>query len=366
MYLTHEELTAALRLRDLTDPLQGEHALQQLVADVLERLTGLWGIPVRLHRGERVVTVDDNYDALAYPADGPARDRRYTRYVDETRLLRTHTSASIPGALRELGGRLREELIAVPGLVYRRDAIDRLHVGEPHQLDLWRLAAQPLGSGELELMVAAVVDALVPGARRRALAATHPYTLDGLEVEVLRDGEWVELLECGLAHPHVLAGAGLEGYGLAMGIGLDRALMLRKGVRDIRLLRSGDPRVAAQMLTLDPYAEVSAQPPAKRDLSIACVPGLGAEELGDRVRRALGKDAELVEHIELLSRTPAAELSHVARERLGMRRGQENLLVRVVVRHPTRSVSRAEANLLRDRIYRALHEGEQAVYAGGG
>jgi phenylalanyl-tRNA synthetase alpha chain len=49
-----------------------------------------------------------------------------------------------------------------------------------------------------------------------------------------------------------------------------------------------------------------------------------------------------------------------------MRRGQENLLVRVVVRHPTRSVSRAEANLLRDRIYRALHEGEQAVYAGGG
>lgn len=122
-------------------------------------------------------------------------------------------------------------------------------------------------------MVAAVVHSLTPDARRRALAAQHPYTTDGLEVEVMQRGEWVEVLECGLAHSEVLAGAGLDGWGLAMGVGLDRALMLRKGVSDIRLLRSNEPRVAVQMQTLDPYWEVSAQPPASRDLSIACTPG---------------------------------------------------------------------------------------------
>ena len=99
---------------------------------------------------------------------------------------------------------------------------------------------------DLEAMIAAVVEALLPGARWRALPASHPYTEGGREVEVLAGGEWVELLECGLAHPHVLGAGGLGGHsGLAMGIGLDRAVMLRKGIGDIRLLRSDDPRVAA-------------------------------------------------------------------------------------------------------------------------
>ena len=141
---------------------------------------------------------------------------------------------------------------------------------------------------DLEAMIAAVVEALLPGAQWRALPASHPYTEDGREVEVLADGEWVELLECGLAHPRVLAAGGLGGHsGLAMGIGLDRAVMLRKGIADIRLLRSDDPRVAAQMRDLEAYREVSAQPPARRDMSIACAPGLTDEDLGDRVRGAL-------------------------------------------------------------------------------
>ena len=363
MYLTDNELSAALELRDLTDPAQGRHAMQALIAATLDLLAAAWAVPVRLHRGERIVSVVDNYDALGYPADGPARDRRYTRYVEEGRLLRTHTSAAVPGALRLLGGQMCDELIALPGLVYRRDVIDRLHVGEPHQLDLWRLSTRPLDVGHLREMISAVVGALLPGARWRALPAQHPYTADGLEVQVLWGDEWVELLECGLAHPRVLEAAGLDGWGLAMGVGIDRALMLRKDISDIRLLRSADPRVAGQMLSLDPYKEVSAQPAAKRDLSIACAPGLTEEELGDRVRRALGAEAEVIEQVELLSRTPWSGLHEVAHERMGMAAGQENLLVRVVVRHPTRSVGRAEANALRDRIYTALHEGARAEYA---
>ena len=92
---------------------------------------------------------------------------------------------------------------------------------------------------------------------------------------------WVELLECGLAHPDVLAAAGVaDRTGLALGAELDRAVMLRKGIDDIRLLRSIDPRVSRQTLDLSPYRTVSAQPPATRDMSVAAPAGTNDEELG--------------------------------------------------------------------------------------
>jgi phenylalanyl-tRNA synthetase alpha chain len=354
------QLADALALRDLTDPEAGEHCMQRLVAAATDALTARWRCPALTWRGGRVVDVDDNYDRLGYPPDGPARDARYTRYVDARRLLRAHTSAAIPGALRELATSPPDDLlVAVPGLVWRRDSIDRLHVGEPHQLDLWRVTRAPMADADLQDMIAAVVPALVPGAPSRAVPASHPYTQGGLQVDVRVGGEWVELLECGLAHPRVLAAAGLPGHGgLAMGIGLDRAVMLRKGVSDIRLLRDGDPRVAAQMLDLAPYREVSAQPGARRDLSVACAPGTDAEALGDRIRDALGPDEiAWVEDVSVVSRTPAARLPASARARMGIGSGQENLLVSVLLRHPTRSLPKAEANRLRDRIYAAIHEG---------
>jgi phenylalanyl-tRNA synthetase alpha chain len=367
-YLTEEQLSRALTLADLTDPAYGPHCMQHLVAGATGALRERWGCPIMVHRASRVVAVADNYDALGYPPDGPARESRYTRYVDAGHLLRSQTSAAVPSALRELGRSAPDDvLVCAPGLVYRRDAIDRLHVGEPHQLDLWRVTARPMAPPDLEAMIAAVVEALLPGGRWRALPASHPYTQDGREVEVLAGGEWVELLECGLAHPHVLAAGGLGGHsGLAMGIGLDRAVMLRKGIADIRLLRSDDPRVASQMGDLEPYREVSAQPPARRDMSIACTPGLTDEDLGDVVRDALtAEQAEWVEEVAVAARTRAAELPAAARERIGIADGQENLLVRVVLRHPTRSLAKPEANALRNRVYAALHEGSEHEWARG-
>jgi phenylalanyl-tRNA synthetase alpha chain len=214
-------------------------------------------------------------------------------------------------------------------------------------------------------MVAVVVAALVPGAAYRCLPADHPYTCDGLEVEVRAGETWVELLECGLAAPDVLSRAGLPAdyTGLAMGIGLDRALMLRKGIDDIRLLRSSDPRVTAQMDDLLPYRPVSAQPPVRRDLSIAVPAETTAEELGDRVRATLGDRADAVEAIEVLAETPGEELPRPAAERLGLQPDQKNILLRVVLRHPTKTLSDPEANELRDAVYAAIHEGTEWTWA---
>lgn len=207
-------------------------------------------------------------------------------------------------------------------------------------------------------MIRLVAQAIAPGAPYRTLSTTHPYTLHGREVEVCVRGRWVEVVECGLAHPEVLRGAGLDPAawsGLAMGVGLDRAVMLRKQIDDIRLLRATDPRIAAQLLDLAPYRPVSAMPAVRRDLSIAAAPGTDAEVLGDLAREALG--AEAVEDLTVLAETPAEALPPQAVARIGVRPGQVNLLVRLVLRHPSKTLTDHEANALRDAVYARVHAG---------
>ncbi|HEY5987724.1 MAG TPA: hypothetical protein VIV12_15315, partial [Streptosporangiaceae bacterium] len=259
-------------------------------------------------------------------------------------------------------------LLACPGLVYRRDAIDRLHTGTPHQLDLWRVTSRSPAMAEADLreMIQVLLSALLPGAPYRLEERTHPYTRGGRQADVDHGGEWVEVGECGLAHPRVLRQAGLgdSRSGLALGLGLDRLLMLIKDVPDIRLLRSEDPRIASQMLNLAPYAAVSAMPAIRRDLSVAVDAGELAEDLGDRVREALGGQAACVESVQILQRTACATLPARARGRLGATAGQDNVLVRVVLRDLERTLTDQEANHLRDRIYAAIHQGSARQWAG--
>jgi phenylalanyl-tRNA synthetase alpha chain len=336
-------LAIDLAVRDLTDPAQGPHAIQTIVQAVLDAATARWpDAELVVHRGERIVDVADNYDRLGYSPEAAARDSRYTRYVDEKRMLRSQTSALIPGALRELTA--GEALIACPGIVYRRDSIDRLHTGTPHQLDLWRVTRGP---AELIELVAVAMTAALPGTPWRVHPATHPYTTDGLEIEAWSGEAWVEVGECGMAARHLCDG-------LALGLGLDRLLMLRKGIDDIRLLRSDDPRVSGQMTDLTPYRPVSAQPAARRDLSVALPAGVTAEDLGDRVRELLGADAHLVEEVTIESATPPEELPAASRERLGIVDGEVNVLLRVVLRDLHRALPRQRVNGLRDRLYEGL------------
>jgi phenylalanyl-tRNA synthetase alpha chain len=366
--LTADAYRHALTRRDLTEAAHGPHAMQLLTTAVVRSLREAWGCDVIVHRAPPVVSLADNYDRLGYPPGAAARDARYTRYVTATTVLRTHASAMIPRLLRMVAPAEYDDVVlACVGLVYRRDRIERHSVGEPHQLDLWRISRSSLEYQHLRQMIEIVMAAALPGHDYRALSTSHPYTLNGLEVEARDADRWVEVGECGLASPDVLRGGGLAPHysGLAMGLGLDRLLMLRKGIDDIRLLRSGDERVASQMLDLAPYRPVSSQPIIKRDLSIAVDDGADAEALGDRIRAALGEDADGVESVTVVSETPGNELPPQAVERLGLQSGQKNVLVRLVLRHPTRTLTDAEANVLRDRVYASIHEGSVYHWAGG-
>lgn len=143
-YLRPEQLARDLDWRDLTDPDAGPHAIQLLVDIAANALTDAWGCTQRRAPGLRIVAIADNYDNLAFTPDAASRDVRYTRYVDEQRMLQSHASAMIPPALRTLAADPADDVLLVcPGIVFRRDAIDRLHTGSPHQLDLWRISRRP-------------------------------------------------------------------------------------------------------------------------------------------------------------------------------------------------------------------------------
>ncbi|TQM05980.1 hypothetical protein [Pseudonocardia kunmingensis] len=361
-------VAAALALRDLTDPAQGRHAVQ-LLLDAAVAAVGRHST-VSVQRRGAAVAVEDNYDRLGYAPSAVTRESRYSRYLSETVMLRSHTSAGVPPALRALAARPDppdDVLLVLPGLVHRRDAIDRMHVGEPHQVDLWRIVrGRRMAVADLQEMLAALVPAVLPGTRWRTVAADHPYTEQGRQLDVHAGDGWVELAECGLAAPDVLRGAGLDPdlwSGLALGMGLDRALVLRKGLPDIRLLRAADPRIAEQMQDLEPWRPVSMLPPARRDLSIVVATGTDPDLLGDRARTALGPDADVLESLGVRSTTPHHRLPPGARTRLGTRPGQDNLLVRLVLRPLDRTLTDHQANDIRDRVYAALHEGPRHEWA---
>ena len=329
--------------------------------EALDALCTAWNCQLRIERQSPIVSVADNYDRLHYPCDGAARDARYTRYVCDTALLRTQTSAMIPGALRRIAHAPPQDvLLACPGIVYRRDSIDRLHSGEPHQLDLWRVTrARQLTHADLRATVYTLGSVLLPGRELRMTPAQHPYTLDGQQIDVREGSEWVEIGECGLALPALLQENGhpAPANGLALGLGLDRVLMLRKGIDDIRLLRSRDPRVVQQMQDLSPYRRVSSMPAVQRDLSLVVAHDADAEQLGDAVRGALAERSSMIESITVLAETRCAALPAAAVQRLGMRTDQKNVLLRVVLRDLQRTLTHAECNVVRDEIYAALHQG---------
>ncbi|MBU0530974.1 hypothetical protein KJ910_00545 [Patescibacteria group bacterium] len=343
------------------------HAINLVLNEIIKGMAEQGWPAAEVRRSSPVVPVADNFDRLFFPTDNISRSSVYTRYTDPDHLLRTHTSSMIPDLLLERPA-LPDRLMVCPGICFRRDIVDRTHCGEPHQLDIWRIK-----HGELRLerealleLIRVVIRSVLPDNEYRCNEVEHPYTIHGLEVEVNVGGEWLELLECGEARPQLLDNSGLprgEYSGLAMGIGLDRLVMLVKGVDDIRLLRARDPRVSAQMLNLEPYQAVSKYPPIRHDMSI-CVPeATEIEDISEQARQVLGDDVDVLESIELRSSTGYDQLPPQAIERMGMREGQKNLLVRFIFRSHERSLVQEEANIMRDNIYDVIHQGTVKTYA---
>jgi phenylalanyl-tRNA synthetase alpha chain len=228
-------------------------------------------------------------------------------------------------------------------------------------MDIWVLGDPELATHEhLLRLVGDILKSAVPDNHWIYSDSPHHYTEGGIEVNVLNDGVPVEVLECGRIAKSLLERLKIDSSshgGLALGMGLDRLTMLRKGIPDIRLLRDQNVRVQAQMHDLNPWAPVSRLPSIARDISLAVTPGLSEEVLTERMLLAAGDCAAWIEEMQVKGRWQIPDLPNQAIERLGLLPGQENVLLHVVLRDCSRSITTAEANALYAKIQSALHEG---------
>lgn len=364
-------ITKALAVPDLTAEGTPEHIINILEKNIEREMANAGLGQLRVVRGNPIVSVEDNFDKLLFSEDNAGRSSTYTRYVSENEVLRTHTSAHVPATFqdfyKEFNGDIPDTVFLFPGLVYRRDVIDPKHLDVFHQLDIWSLKknnGNPVNATDLLNLVQAVFRAVFSDSTATpiVLKAVHPYTVEGIEVYAKVGDSELEVLEAGLTHPEVLRAMGFDpaAYsGLAMGMGLDRLVMSLKHLTDIRYLRSVDPRISAQMKNTEPFIEVSNQPAISRDMSYVVPENYTDEDISEEIKDAFGEDSGLIENAAIISRTKFKDLLPVAREKLGASERQDNILVKITLRHPDKTLTKQEANTLYDLAYPKLNKGSK-------
>lgn len=204
--------------------------------------------------GPEIETDYNNFEALNFTDDHPARDMQDTFYTDDGNLLRTHTSAIQVRALRILKPPFR---IIAPGRVFRYEEVDASHENTFNQVE-GMVVGKDISAANLTYTMNTLLSSIF---RRETVVRLRPgyfpFVEPGFELDfqcmvcggkgcsVCKHSGWVELLPCGLIHPNVLKSAGLDPSvwtGFAFGLGLDRLVMMRYGINDIRYFNSGNLR----------------------------------------------------------------------------------------------------------------------------
>ena len=209
----------------------------------MEALFGRLGFTTE--RGPEIEDDYHNFEALNIPPAHPARAMQDTFYVqDGDYVLRTHTS---PVQIRTMQGRRPPIRIICPGRVYRVD-LDRTHSPMFHQVEGLYVAEgvtfQHL-QYDLKQFITQFFEKEVDV---RFRPSYFPFTEPSAEVDIRGERGWMEILGCGMVHPNVLEGVGIdpERYsGYAFGMGVERLAMLRYGVDDLRQFFANDTRFLA-------------------------------------------------------------------------------------------------------------------------
>jgi phenylalanyl-tRNA synthetase alpha chain len=360
--ITPARLSALLDIPDLT--LHPGHAMEQVVQILCQALDGY--PPLRRVQGAPIVSALHNYTLLGYPQDAIVRAGTYTQWVDGKQILRTQTTSLILQALIDLSKAPTACTLVAPGMVYRRDVRDRWHCGQPHQMDIWVLMPKHEQSPQsLEALVHRLTASAIPGVDLSIQQTSHPYTQQGIEISAKWQGQWLEIGEAGLIDPALLDRLGIDSQvwgGLAMGVGLDRLVMVHKNLPDIRLLRDPLPSIAKQMQSLAPWKPVSRQPVALREISIARLAGENEESLTEQVVEMLGGHASWLQSLEVAGRWSMDELIPAAVNRLGLGLNQENLLLRLTWQSESTSLERGKVNAIMKSLYQQLHQGSAWEY----
>lgn len=236
-------------------PLGKAHPLSLVMDEVKEIFLGM-GFDVV--SGPEVEYDHYNFEMLNIPKDHPARDTQDTFYINDNIVLRTQTS---PVQVRTMEKRRPPIRVISPGRVYRSDAIDATHSPLFHQIEglvVDKGVTMADLKGTLEIFVKRLYgeDSVV-----RFRPHHFPFTEPSAEMDVmcfnchgegcrLCKGEgWIEILGCGMVHPKVLQNCNIdpeEYSGFAFGMGLERIVMRRFNIDDLRLFFENDLRFLDQ------------------------------------------------------------------------------------------------------------------------
>ncbi|MBE6857392.1 MAG: phenylalanine--tRNA ligase subunit alpha [Ruminococcus sp.] len=208
--------------------------------------------------------VDDDYhvfEALNLPPDHPARDTQDTFYIKDTNeriLLRTQTSSVQVHVMETQKPPIR---IISPGRVYRSDAVDATHSPLFHQIE-GLVVDKGIKMSDLKGTLEMLMKKLYGNECKLRFRPHHfPFTEPSCEVDIMcfncggkgcsmcKDEGYIELLGAGMVHPKVLEGCGIDSSvysGFAFGLGLERMVMGRYSINDLRLLYENDVRFLEQ------------------------------------------------------------------------------------------------------------------------
>lgn len=199
-----------------------------------------------------------NFEALNIPKNHPARSEQDTFYINDNLVLRTQTS---PVQIRVMENQAPPIKMIGPGKVYRSDAVDATHSPIFYQMEglvIDKGVTFADLKGTLELFAKKMFgDKVKTKFRPHHFPFTEPsaemdatcFVCEGKGCRVCKGSGWIELLGCGMVHPQVLRNRGIdpEVYsGFAFGFGVDRMVMLKYGIDDIRLLYESDMRFLNQ------------------------------------------------------------------------------------------------------------------------
>ena len=181
-----------------------------------------------------------NFTALNIPGNHPARAMHDTFYFDNEYLLRTHTSPIQIRSMERDGVPIR---VIAPGKVYRRDS-DITHTPMFHQVE-GLVIDKDINFTHLKGILHDFINSFFKDEMTLRFRPSYfPFTEPSAEVDLLSgDGQWLEILGCGMVHPKVLDNLGIDNKtfsGYAFGMGVERLTMLKYGIKDIRLFYEND------------------------------------------------------------------------------------------------------------------------------
>jgi len=232
-----------------------QHIVTEALDEIIDILVGM-GFSVEY--GPDVDTDYYNFEALNFPPDHPARDMQDTFYISSDVLLRTHTS-NIQARLME--AQKPPIRVIAPGKVYRNESISaRSHVFF-HQVEAFYVDENVTFKDLISTMDEFIKKLFKSNVETRFRPSYFPFVEPGMEVDIhcltcegrgcpiCKNTGWLEIAGAGMVHPEVLKNGGIdpeEYTGYAWGMGVERLIMLKHGINDIRYFTENDLRFLKQ------------------------------------------------------------------------------------------------------------------------